>query len=100
MTGLKNYEQFVKNNRLKAKSNKRRRYSYDLQVFEDDNRFTLGIPPTGELIEDNFVDLSKREALYKSLEGGEIYNWLCEVRESIQDDFLLKTFRKTKYKKY
>jgi hypothetical protein len=78
------YEEFVERNRLNAQTNPRKKISYDLQVFEDDNRFTLAIPPLGELIQDDFNGMYKREALYISLENdGEIFKWLCEVHTSI-----------------
>jgi len=100
MSNSNHYKKFVRSNQLKSDHDVRRSYTYDLQVFEDDFRFTLSIPPTGELIEDDFDGLHKRKSLYQKLDGGEIYKWLCEVHESIQDDFLLKTFRMTMYKKF
>ena len=95
-----NYKQFVHSNHLRSNLDTRKAYTYDLQVYDDDFRFTLAIPPTGEIIEDNFDGLYKRKGLYLQLENGEIYDWLCEVHASIQDDFLLNTFIQTKYKKF
>jgi|GEM_PF-3559846 len=85
MNRSNDYKKFVKSNQLKSDLDVRRSYSYDLQIY-DDFRFTLSIPPTGGIIEDDFGGLHKRKSLYQKLDGGEIYAWLCEVHRSILDE--------------
>lgn len=80
-----NYKEFVNSTRLKSELNPYKSYGYDLQIFEDDFRFILTIPP-GHLIEDDFDGLYKRSALYQFMEDGEIYDWLVEIHRSIIAD--------------
>jgi len=81
---MKAYKRFITNNKQQASDNPQKRYTYDLQVYKDDFRFTLAIPPTGELVEDDFNGMYKRKALYQALEDEEeIFNWLEEVHQSI-----------------
>jgi hypothetical protein len=80
-----NYEEFVNSTRLKSELNPFKSYGYDLQVFEDDFRFTLALPP-GVIIEDDFEGLYRRRPLYEQLEEGEIFNWLCEVHRAIMEE--------------
>lgn len=83
MSELISYQEFVNRNILKTDNDKRKSYQYEIQVYDDNFRFTLAIPPGG-IIEDDFDGLYKRKALYEALEDdGEIYNWLKEVHESI-----------------
>ena len=79
-----NYKKFVATNKQKASDNPQKGHTYDLQVYKDDFRFTLAIPPTGEVIEDNFKGIYTRKALYLSLEDGEIFEWLDELYQTIQ----------------
>lgn len=82
---MKTYKKFIANNKQQASDNPNKGHTYDLQVYKDEFRFTLAIPPTGAIIEDDFCRIYKRKALYQALEGhGEIFNWLEEVHQSIQ----------------
>ena len=77
-----NYQEFVESNSRRAEIDPKRCFHYDLQVYEDDFRFTLAIPP-GVIIEDDFDGLYRRSPLYEQLEEGEIFKWLCEVHRTI-----------------
>lgn len=79
----KQYRLFVKRNKERIEQNKQSSYTYDLQIFDDDSRFTLSLPPTTHLIEDDFNNFHKRKGLYISLEKGEVFDWLCEVHQEI-----------------
>ena len=82
---MKTYKKFITNNKQKASNNPNKGHTYDLQVYKDDFRFTLALPPTGEIIEDDWDGIYKRKAMYQALEyDGEIFNWLEEVHQSIQ----------------
>ena len=77
------YEEFTSSNRERAAQDPRRHFHYDLQIFEDDFRFTLAVPP-GVIIEDDFEGIYKRWPLYQQMEkDGEILKWLCEVHRRI-----------------
>lgn len=78
-----NYSEFVNSNKLRADLDQGKGHTYDLRVYKDDFRFTLSIPPTGEVIEDDFDGLHKRKAFYQMLDDGAIYEWLCEVHSKI-----------------
>ena len=80
------YVSFVIDSKNHAANDHRKSYHYDLKLFEDNFRFTLAMPPTGQIIEDDFEGLYKRKQLYQNLEDGEIYDWLVEFHESILDE--------------
>lgn len=81
-----NYNEFVNSNKLRAELDPNKSYTYDLQVYKDDFRFTLALPPNGEVIEDDFEGLHKRKAFYLMLDDGVIYDWLCELDRKITED--------------
>jgi hypothetical protein len=82
----RNYSEFVNSNRLKAELDPGKTHTYDLQVYKDDFRFTLSLPPYGEVIEDDFEGLHKRKAFYLMLDDGIIFDWLCEIQRKILKD--------------
>lgn len=79
------YDEFVTRNRKLAEIDPDKHFHYDLQVFKDDYRFTLAVPP-GVIIEDDFEGLYMRWPLYMQMEDGEIFRWLCEVHRTIMMD--------------
>jgi hypothetical protein len=83
MKGLNDYQESVNHNKIKAELDPRKTHTYDLQIYKDDFRFTLSLPPNGEVIEDDFEGLIKRKAFYMMLENGEIYDWICEIQYKI-----------------
>lgn len=79
------YEEFVSSNKKRAEKDPKKHFHYDLQIYDDDFRFTLAVPP-GVIIEDDFLGLYRRRPLYDQLEEGEIFNWLCVVHRTIMVD--------------
>lgn len=86
-----NYSEFVNSNKLRADLDPGKGHSYDLQVYKDDFRFTLSLPPDGEVIEDDFEGLHKRKAFYLMLDDGVIYDWLCEIQRKILKESFTNT---------
>jgi hypothetical protein len=80
------YTQFLDDCKTKFQSNPASNWTYDLQIYKDDNRFVLFLPNTGGYIEDQFDEFSKRKHLYYSLENQEIFNWLQEIHELIKNE--------------
>jgi hypothetical protein len=78
------YIQFVDDSRDKFWNNTRHAYTYDLQIYGDDNHFVLWLPDSLDFIEDDFKSMHRRKAIFETLEQGEIWEWLCEVHEEIQ----------------
>jgi hypothetical protein len=81
-----NHLEFVSSNKLRSDLNPQESYTYDLQVYADEFRFTLSIAPKGEVIGDDFEGVYKRKPLYQLIENGEIYDWLCEEHKSILEE--------------
>jgi len=81
-----NYFEFVNSNKLKAELDPGKTHTYDLQVYADDFRFTLSLPPNGEVIEADFEGIHKRKAFYLMLDDGAIYDWLCDIQRKILEE--------------
>ncbi|MDX2362213.1 MAG: hypothetical protein QNK23_15500 [Crocinitomicaceae bacterium] len=86
-----NYSEFVNSNKLRSEFDSGKGHTYDLRVYKDDFRFTLSIPPDGEVIEDDFGGLHRRKAFYLMLDHGEVFDWLCDVHQKILTEHLTKT---------
>jgi len=80
------YSIFISTHVAKATKNPNKGHTYDLKVYKDNLHFSLALPPNGIIIQDDFENMYYRGALYCTLEGGEIFEWLKEIHETIKKD--------------